>query len=373
MQRICDKTALPAVVPRLRYALQRHLDLSSQLEVLRAPSASPGAGTSRKKLRAWEDLKILAFTRAAASSLSLAVLSLHMRIMINVLSRQLYLEHALQDTPGRLGWPSLGVDAQEAFLALVEKGFPSAGIRRLIRAVRAAVGRKVADLQLSRSLDASQLRGLLEDIRGDVLPEVLRGAWMSDAADDEAGGEEDANGRDAEEVEKYTIATETKMRTTTASRWEDVLLPREDLVVRTFRDRARRLAATTTGGDDEFAAMNGASASASTAIDVAPGSPARRMDLETEQLLCMVSEVRATVQSGRFAETLETSMNGAWNGMVEHVIGELYEEDPAKTVAVAKLVPAMSNISGEFMEDPGVLLRVVAECEAVRTFTREIW
>lgn len=98
VQRICDKTALPAVVPRLKHAIQSHLDMTAQLRVLRAPSTSATV-SSQQKLRAWEDLKILAFTRVAASSLSLAILSLHMRIMLNVLSRQLYLEHALEATP----------------------------------------------------------------------------------------------------------------------------------------------------------------------------------------------------------------------------------------------------------------------------------
>jgi hypothetical protein len=101
VQRICDDTALPAVVPRLKYALQSHLDLAAQLRILRAPSS--GSVSSQHKLKAWEDLKMLAFTRVAASTLSLAILSLHMRVMLNILSRQLYLEHALQGTPGRDG------------------------------------------------------------------------------------------------------------------------------------------------------------------------------------------------------------------------------------------------------------------------------
>ena len=177
VQRICDKTATPAVAPRLKYVLQRHLDMTAQLRVLRAPAADKVS--PRDKLAAWDDLKILAFTRVAASCLSLAILSLHMRVMLNILSRQLYLENALEGTPARDGWPSLAVDAQEKFLGLVEKGFPTLGVRRLIRAVRAIVSRKVANLQLSRSLDAKELGALLEEIREELLPDVMRGIGSS--------------------------------------------------------------------------------------------------------------------------------------------------------------------------------------------------
>jgi hypothetical protein len=51
----------------------------------------------------------------------------------------------------------------------------------------------------------------------------------------------------------------------------------------------------------------------------------------------------------------------------------MYGDDPERTMAVAKLVPAMSNLSGEFLDEPGALLSAVAQCREVHAFTREIW
>ena len=126
VQRICDEIALPSISPRIKYALQSRLNLATQLEILRAPAN--GTTSPHMKLKAWEELKVLSFTRAAAATLSLTIVNLQMRVMLDVLSRQLYLEHALSGTPGREGLPSLSVDAQEAFLGLVETGFASTGI-----------------------------------------------------------------------------------------------------------------------------------------------------------------------------------------------------------------------------------------------------
>jgi hypothetical protein len=110
----------------------------------------------------------------------------------------------------------------------------------------------------------------------------------------------------------------------------------------------------------------------------------------------VVREVRVIVRSQRFVETLEISFTRAWDEMTAETVRELYGDPESdgdgddagiddreaaavaaamaeKTVAVAKLVPAMSNLSGEFLEKPHILLGVVAVCPEVHAFTREIW
>ena len=59
--------------------------------------------------------------------------------------------------------------------------------------------------------------------------------------------------------------------------------------------------------------------------------------------------------------------------MIVNAVLVLYGDSQVGSVAVAKLVPAMSNLSGEVLADPGMLLSVVAGCEVVQSFTREIW
>jgi len=51
----------------------------------------------------------------------------------------------------------------------------------------------------------------------------------------------------------------------------------------------------------------------------------------------------------------------------------LYGDSQDRSVAFAKLIPAMSNLSGELLADPGKLWSAVAECQVVQSFTREIW
>jgi hypothetical protein len=55
------------------------------------------------------------------------------------------------------------------------------------------------------------------------------------------------------------------------------------------------------------------------------------------------------------------------------VLEGLYGDDRARAVAVAKLVPAMTNLSRDILEEPSRLLSVVSGCRDVHAFTREIW
>ena len=59
--------------------------------------------------------------------------------------------------------------------------------------------------------------------------------------------------------------------------------------------------------------------------------------------------------------------------MTVKAVKGLYGDSQDRSVAFAKLIPAMSNLSGELLADPGKLWSVVAECQVVQSFTREIW
>ena len=318
---ILDKTFLPSIIPRIKYALQSRLDLATRLEVIRAPcdvSTSP-----QQKLEAWEDLKVLSFSRAAATSLSLVIVSLQMRIMLNVLSRQLYLENALHDTLGDVGLRTLSFEVQETFLGLVEKGFALAGVGKLVLAVKQVVRSKVAGIQLSKSLSAAELQELLEAIRDDILPTIIRGNLGA--------------GEDRPSLEHSLFP----------------LFPHDNLIVKQVMTRART-------------ARNNCECD---------GTPVHLHDLHPEhgKLVQMVQEVRETVQSQRFRETITVALNKAWEEMTVKAVKGLYGDSKDRSVAFAKLIPAMSNLSGELLADPGKLWSAVAECQVVQSFTREMW
>lgn len=351
VQRICDEIALPSISPRIKYALQSRLNLATQLEILRAPAN--GTTSPHMKLKAWEELKVLSFTRAAAATLSLTIVNLQMRVMLNVLSRQLYLEHALSGTPGREGLPSLSVDAQEAFLGLVETGFASTGIGEMISVVKRVVGCKVADLQLAKSLDALELRELLESIRSELLPEIIEGKWIPDANRETGDDSTPSTSGTSKIAGPEACRSSTEMHFVGGNPWASCLLSHEDAVVKAAISREK---------------MASSSIDCTLKLDDEPA-----LNFETEQIICMILEVRATFRNESFKETLVAAVNDVWDGMTLKVIKEFRGSAAGETIAVSKLVPAVSNVSGELLASPEVLWELVSDSHEVQTFIRNIW
>jgi len=351
VQRICDEIALPSISPRIKYALQRRLNLATQLEILRAPAN--GTTSPHMKLKAWEELKVLSFTRAAAAVLSLTIVNLQMRVMLNVLSRQLYLEHALSGTPGREGLPSLSVDAQEAFLGLVETGFASTGVGEMLSVVERVVGGKVADLQLAKSLDAVELRELLESIRSELLPEIIEGKWIPDTNRETGDDSTPSTSGTPKTAGPEAYRSSTEMHIVGGNPWESCLLSHGDAVVKAAISREK---------------MASSSVDCTSKLDDEPA-----FNFETEQIICMILEVRTTFRNESFKETLVAALNDAWNRMTLEVTEELRSSAVGETIAVSKLVPVMSNVSGELLASPEVLWELVAASHEVETFIRNIW
>ena len=98
-----------------------------------------------------------------------------------------------------------------------------------------------------------------------------------------------------------------------------------------------------------------------------------RSIFETEQIICMILEVRTTFRNESFKETLVAALNDAWNRMTLEVTEELRSSAVGETIAVSKLVPVMSNVSGELLASPEVLWELVAASHEVETFIRNIW
>ena len=94
---------------------------------------------------------------------------------------------------------------------------------------------------------------------------------------------------------------------------------------------------------------------------------------ETEQIICMILEVRATFRNESFKETLVAAVNDVWDGMTLKVIKEFRGSAAGETIAVSKLVPAVSNVSGELLASPEVLWELVSDSHEVQTFIRNIW
>ncbi|XP_022725616.1 peroxisome biogenesis protein 3-1-like isoform X2 [Durio zibethinus] len=119
IQRIADTTTLPHAMHYLSCRIAEDLDLSHLTERLMKGKGQPNSLSSAEKLELWDMLKILSFTRIVVSIWAVTMLSLYIRVQVNILGRHLYI-----DTAHGLGSPHLLEDAdlihrddQQNFLA----------------------------------------------------------------------------------------------------------------------------------------------------------------------------------------------------------------------------------------------------------------
>ncbi|XP_068642633.1 peroxisome biogenesis protein 3-2-like [Aristolochia californica] len=94
IQRISDSTTLPYAIHYLRRRIAEELDLSYLTERLMQGKGQPSSLSPKEKLELWESLKILSFTRMALSLWSMTILSLYVRVQVNILGRHLYIDTA---------------------------------------------------------------------------------------------------------------------------------------------------------------------------------------------------------------------------------------------------------------------------------------
>ncbi|XVF53823.1 hypothetical protein PTKIN_Ptkin05aG0129600 [Pterospermum kingtungense] len=131
IQRIADTTTLPHAMHYLSCRIAEDLDLSHLTERLMKGKGQPNSLSPSEKLELWDRLKILSFTRMAVSIWTVTMLSLYIRVQVNILGRHLYI-----DTARGLGGSHLLEDAdlvdrddQQKFLAsadfLANYGLPT--------------------------------------------------------------------------------------------------------------------------------------------------------------------------------------------------------------------------------------------------------
>ena len=314
VETVLFQSALPSISPRVKYSLQRFCDVSALLAALRQPAGDEEG--SRSKLDVWQDLKVLSFARAAAAVWSLTVVSVQMRLMLTVLSRQLFLERATEGVarlPAARG-PRLGIEAQEFFLSLAERGFVTCGMGQMVEALKATAKERVGGLALAETMDAGQTRATFAALGDGAARRVRRGDFFPHASESES--------------ERRCF-------------WRDALLPPDDAVVAAFRERFGA------GADDAELAL----------------------------VVRMAREVRTAASSSAFADALGDAAARAWACFAADADAELFRDAAENDfqIAVAKLVPAMSNLAGRTLADPRGACGAAASCPKVRELSREMW
>jgi peroxin-3 len=91
IQMIADTTTLPHAIHHLSSRVVEEIDVSSIMDKL---SKGKGILIPSEKLQLWNELKILSFTRMVLSLWSVTMLSLYIRVQVNILGRHLYIDTA---------------------------------------------------------------------------------------------------------------------------------------------------------------------------------------------------------------------------------------------------------------------------------------
>ncbi|GAB2298271.1 hypothetical protein Dimus_032341 [Dionaea muscipula] len=91
IQRIAYSTTLPHVMNCLSSKVAQDLDVSLLTERLQQGKGQPYSLTSLEKLELWDKLKILSFTRMVLSLWVMTMLTLYIRVQVNILGRHIYI------------------------------------------------------------------------------------------------------------------------------------------------------------------------------------------------------------------------------------------------------------------------------------------
>ncbi|KAJ8475768.1 hypothetical protein OPV22_019495 [Ensete ventricosum] len=158
IQRISDTTTLPYAMHYLRSRISKDLDLSHLTEKLMQGKGHSSSLAVKEKFELWERLKILSFTRTAASLWSMTVLCLYVRVQVNILGRQLYVQIARdsENSEALDEIDSFGKHSQQDFLATADY-LATYGINSLVMNMQSAAREVLKDKQLKEPFTAAQL------------------------------------------------------------------------------------------------------------------------------------------------------------------------------------------------------------------------
>ncbi|KAF3339704.1 peroxisome biogenesis protein 3-2-like protein [Carex littledalei] len=162
IQRISDTTTLPYAMHELRARILEQLDLSELRDRLMQGKGQPGVLSPQERIELWGRLKILSFTRTVAALWAVTILSLYVRIQVNVLGRHLYLDIA-RTAEEQGDSDSLRSHGREEFLATADY-LCTHGINTLLVNMQSAVMEVLKEKQLKDTFSIDQLQETITQI-----------------------------------------------------------------------------------------------------------------------------------------------------------------------------------------------------------------
>ncbi|KAI3868021.1 hypothetical protein MKX03_035237 [Papaver bracteatum] len=165
IQRIADTTTLPYAIHYLQRRISQDLDLSNSMQRLIQAKSQPGLLTKAEKVELWERLKILGFVKIVLSLWATTLLSLYIRVQVNILGRHLYI-----DTARKQGSSLVLEEADQfdkhgelEFLATADY-LSSYGMTQLIPSMEMAVTKVLKGKHLQDTFNAPVLRETIMQI-----------------------------------------------------------------------------------------------------------------------------------------------------------------------------------------------------------------
>ncbi|XP_057537509.1 peroxisome biogenesis protein 3-2-like [Amaranthus tricolor] len=155
IQRIADTTTLPRAMHYLSNRINEELNLSVLTEILKQ---GKDVMTLPEKLELWDKLKVLSFTKMVLSLWSVTMISLFVRVQVNILGRHLYIDIARSQESSPLIEEATFTDQddEQNFLAKADY-LASHGLPALIFNMQAAAAEILKNKQLKDVFNSSIL------------------------------------------------------------------------------------------------------------------------------------------------------------------------------------------------------------------------
>ncbi|KAK9861702.1 hypothetical protein WJX84_011452 [Apatococcus fuscideae] len=187
IQSISDSTTLPQALRDLQRHVARLTGVHQLLDLLREGKKGHGlAATPSGKLETWQQLKLAAFTNAAASAWLLALLDMLLRVQLNILGRHLFLASHLCSNTEMLAedqgaeTPGLQVSrrAQTMFLDYAHY-LPERGSAAIVDIAAAAARKFLVPIDLTDRLGPSNTLGVLSRIHAEMEAQAGKQDWAT--------------------------------------------------------------------------------------------------------------------------------------------------------------------------------------------------
>jgi hypothetical protein len=183
----------------------------------------------------------------------------------------------------------------------------------------------------------------LRNLRKQTVPTVVSGDWGLGVAEAT---------KSTDDTSEATNSTNDTGNSIKENNWDTNLLPSDDDVRALWRARVETKENAASGDSNDSIKENTQTA---------------------DLVLSMVTEIRAVVRSPGFAMALTSALENAWDVFEQRATHELFVQKEITQMPVAKLVPALSNLSGDVLKKPESLFAAVASSPKVVQLTREMW